>query len=113
MCALNFSVAENYHIVDLGTGLSGTNSYAHSINSEGKVVGYWDTLTNGYHAFLYDWGTLTNLGSLGGTNGYALSINDAADVTGFCETADSVRAFLYSTGSLTNLAPMGDLHREQ
>ena len=61
--------AQTYNIKDLGE-LLGPNSYAQGINNQGKVVGYWMS-TNGARAFLYDAGSITDLGSLGGTNNYA------------------------------------------
>jgi len=71
-------------------------------------VGYWDT-TNGAHAFLYQAGTVTDLGLLGGnpTNNYALSVNNAGQVVGFSETINGAQAFLYQNGALTDLGNLG------
>jgi probable HAF family extracellular repeat protein len=98
---------QSYQLTDLGA-LIGTNSYAQGINNQGQVVGYWDT-TNGAHAFLYQAGTVTDLGLLGGnpTNNYALSVNNAGQVVGFSETINGAQAFLYQNGALTDLGNLG------
>src|SRR5882724_9865273 len=100
---------QTYHLTDLGA-LIGANSYAQGINNQGQVVGYWDT-TNGAHAFLYQAGTVTDLGLLGmnATNHYALSINNAGQVVGFSETAGGARAFLYQNGTITSLGSFSGL----
>src|SRR5207245_175100 len=46
------AAAQTYRLTDLGA-LLGTNSYAYGINNQGQVVGYWNTTSNGVHAFLY------------------------------------------------------------
>ncbi len=97
--------AQSYNITDLG-GVVGTNSYAHGINNQGQVVGYWIG-TNGARAFLYSSGTVTDLGALGGTNNYALSINAAGQVVGFAESTNGAQAFLFSQGTMTNLGSLG------
>jgi probable HAF family extracellular repeat protein len=93
--------AQSYNITDLGA-LLGPNSYAHGINNQGQVVGYWLS-TNGARAFLYSSNTVTDLGSLGGTNHYALSINGLGHVVGFAEATNGTSAFLYRNASITNL----------
>src|SRR5258706_4163527 len=98
--------AERYKVFDLGDVLGG-NSYAQAINSRGEVVGYWDTRTNGVHAFLYSEGLFLDLGSLGGTNRYALNINETGQVVGFAETEEGVRAFVFSQGVMKNLGSFG------
>ncbi len=107
--------AQTYHAADLGALLSGAYSYAYGINNAGQVVGYWNTGTNGVHAFLYSDGTMTDIGTPGGTNTYALGINAAGQVVGFSDTAapslpGSTRAFLYSNGAMTNLGSLGGLN---
>src|SRR4051794_30717650 len=90
-----------YAITDFGATL-GPKSYAQAINNRGEVAGYWDTGTNGVHAFLYSQGFFTDLGSLGGTNRYALNINAFAQVVGYSETEAGIRAFLFSAGTMRN-----------
>jgi len=94
-----------YNITDLGHSL-GTNSHAHAINGSGQVVGYWDTVTNGIHAFLYTNGVVSDLGALGGTNTFALNINAAGHVIGVFTISNTNRAFLFD-GVVTNLGGLG------
>ena len=84
--------SQTYQLTDLGA-LMGNHSYAQGINNQGQVVGYWDA-TNGAHAFLYQAGTVSDLGLLGleSTNNYALSINNVGQVVGFSETTNGSRA---------------------
>src|SRR6266542_2426362 len=100
--------AQSYQLTNLGA-LLGTNSYAHGINNQGQVVGYWRT-TNGVHAFLYSGGVMIDLGALGDANAYALSINNPGQVVGFGETPDGIRAFLMGSGGVTNLGSLGGLN---
>ncbi|MBA4150798.1 MAG: immunoglobulin domain-containing protein, partial [Verrucomicrobia bacterium] len=100
--------AQTYNIKDLGA-LIGADSYAHGINNENQVVGYW-LGTNGARAFLYNAGAITDLGSLGGTNNYALSINAIGQIVGFADDTNGVSAFLYSNGTITNLGTLGGLN---
>src|SRR5947207_3366112 len=103
------NAAQTYQLTNLGAFL-GTNSYAHGINNQGQVVGYWNTGTNGVHAFLYSGGAVTDLGNLGGAKSYALNLNSAGQVVGFAEGPDGPRAFLYGDAGMTNLGPLGGLN---
>jgi probable HAF family extracellular repeat protein len=109
LLGLRFGVAaQTYQLTDLGALLS-RNSYAHGINNQGQVVGYWET-TNGFHAFLYSGGLMTDLGALGGTNAFALSINNPGQVVGFAEAQDGVQAFIFDAGGMTRLGTLGGLN---
>lgn len=103
------SFGQSYQFVDLAA-LLGTNSYAQGINNNGQIVGYWEA-TNGAHAFLYQRGTVTDLGSLGslGTNNFALSINNSGEIVGFSETSTGAVAFVCQNGGITNLGNFGTL----
>ena len=63
--------SEQYQIIDLGT-LDGTETEAHLINNRGQVVGH-----SGSHAFLWEKGVMTDLGTLpGGDYSFAYAINE-------------------------------------
>ena len=105
----NCCFGQTYQLTDLGAWV-GTNSYAQGINNQGQVVGYWDA-TNGAHAFLYQTGTVIDLGLLGvnGTNVYALSINNSGQVVGFSESTNGAQAFIYQHGNNASLGTLGSL----
>jgi probable HAF family extracellular repeat protein len=65
-----------YAVTDLGT-LS-----ASDLNNAGQVVGQAGTTDGFNHAFLWDNGTMIDLGTLGGTNSGAYGINDLGQVVG-------------------------------
>jgi probable HAF family extracellular repeat protein len=62
--------AELYSVTDLAYVGGASSNTAFGINDAGQVVGsYFTPVANGFqeHAFLYNNGTVTNLGTLGGT----------------------------------------------
>jgi probable HAF family extracellular repeat protein len=82
---------------DIGS-LGGTNSNCgqqscgpYWINNRGQVVGN-STLAGEavHHGFLWDWGTLTDLGTLGGDSSDANSINDSGVVVGRADVPGSL-----------------------
>lgn len=93
----------------LGT-LSGmpTWSVATAINKRGQVVGgstYEGARDNWTgHAFLYQDGSMVDLGTLGGWDSFANDINDAGQVVGWStdETGDMV-PFIYTGGGMRHL----------
>ena len=93
-------------IVDLGT-LGGPFSMAHGINDQNQIVGGSTTSGGAGRAFLWDDGTLTNLGTLPGmTNSDAYDINEAGQVVGISSAgAGTARAFLWSAGTMQELPP--------
>jgi len=73
---------------------------AHGINGSGQIVGNSDGPD---HAFLYDGGTMTDLGQvLFNAHTFARDINDAGQIVGFCSTG-SDRPIFYSDGAFTDL----------
>jgi len=83
--------------------LGGTWSTAQAINDLGQVVGTsqipGDT---SYHGFIYDKGTITDIGPI---NPY--DVNNLGQVVGYYNTKincdSTVRSFIYSNGTLTDL----------
>ena len=100
---------------DVGT-LGGEESVAQDINSRGQVVGAATTrpgqslsfFDDGPHAFLWEDGNMTDLGTLGGKRSWASAINDAGQVIGTAQTADGEdHAFLWENGVMTDLGALG------
>ena len=73
----------------------GHNSWARAINDNAQVVGEADTGDFETHAFLWQSGTMIDLGTLGGANSSASGINDDGQVIGWSLDANaSKRAFI-------------------
>jgi probable HAF family extracellular repeat protein len=99
-------------MTDLGT-LDGVGaSGAQGISPAGQVVGWsWTTdprTENCCHAFLWEKGVMTFLGTLGGTNSLANAINPKGRVVGYSTTTGdaSLHAFLWEKGVLTDLGTL-------
>jgi probable HAF family extracellular repeat protein len=102
-------------MIDLGT-LGGHNSYATAINPAGQVVGTSEVsmalppggLPTEVHAFLWEKGVWTDLGTLGGRNSDATGISPAGQVVGSSETsAGQIHAFLWDKGVMSDLGTLG------
>jgi probable HAF family extracellular repeat protein len=91
--------------VDLGT-LGGTSSVAFDINDNEQIVGNSATASDGVHAFLWENGTMKDLGK-----GEAHAINSHGDVVGFRlirfdETGYEIDGILYKDGKEFALEPL-------
>lgn len=76
-------------MTDLGT-LGGNQSYATAINDAGQVTGTSYTAAGVEHAFRWEGGVMTDLGTLGGgTLSFGVAINGAGQVTGYSATANT------------------------
>ncbi len=97
-----------YTLVDLGT-LGGPGSHGSAISNSGLVVGCSDAMPSGVHAFVYDRGTMTDLGTGtadGQGNACALAVNDAGLVAGRAASGELV---LWQDGKVTPLGVNGDV----
>ena len=100
----------NYTTVDLGTlGGSPAFAYALAINSRGQVVGASRAPSGAIHAFLWDRGVMTDLGTLGGDFSQGLEINERGQVVGVGQTtAGTYHAFLWEDGVMSDLGTIDD-----
>ena len=83
-------------------------SYAVDINDRGQIAGYSGTDSGEYHAFRWQAGTLTDLGTLGGTSSEPVGISDAGAVAGNSDTAAGQwHGFWWANGRLGDLGTLG------
>src|SRR2546425_3143232 len=79
-------------------------------NAQGQVVGFVQFLTGGgvSHAYLWDDGVMTNLGTLpGGNASFGLAINRRGEVVGSATTASgAIHAFLWAQGTMVDLGTL-------
>jgi probable HAF family extracellular repeat protein len=97
-----------YSITDLGT-LGGTMSTACGINDRGQVTGKSDNTTDQLHAFLWQDGTMTDLGTLPARAfSEARSINNRGQVVGDSSpgAGPPFEAALWENGGVTDLGAL-------
>jgi probable HAF family extracellular repeat protein len=90
-------------VTDLGTLRNVQSAHAYDINEAGQITGI-----AGSHAFLWDDGVMTDLGTLGGNGSSGQSINENAQVVGYSSTGtvgEGNRATLWDRGAVINLTP--------
>ncbi len=86
-------------MIGLGFLPGRANSNATGINNLGQVVG-----TSDNHAFLWENGVMTDLGTPGGSWSAGLGINDLGQVVGYGGGADGqLHGFLWDAGVMTDL----------
>jgi probable HAF family extracellular repeat protein len=103
--------------------LGGKLVESRDINGSGKVVGYADIAQGSYdlkgryhayrHAFLWQDGSITDLGTLGGNHSYAAGINESSQIVGssFIDNL-YLHAFLWKDGKMIDLGTLGGLFSE-
>jgi probable HAF family extracellular repeat protein len=74
--AADVTAAATYTVKNLGT-LRGAQAEANAINDQGRVVGWSETRSGNTHAFLWQNGTMRDLGTFGGSTSVAWDINRA------------------------------------
>jgi probable HAF family extracellular repeat protein len=106
-------------MTDLGT-LGGAESFASvasysrgwlsqgAINNRGQIVGFSNTASGTWHAFLWQQGKMTDLGALGGATSFAAAINERGQIVGGSEISKARgHAFLWQQGRMTDLGTLG------
>jgi probable HAF family extracellular repeat protein len=114
-------------VLDLGT-LGGNESYANFINDRGQITGAAlnaipDAFTNELfigatqvHAFLWEHGSMQDLGTLGGPDSIAYYINERGEIAGQSFTNDianettgipTLDPFLWHHGTMLDLGTLG------
>lgn len=108
--AYGFIWQEGVGITILDPLPGGAYSSPKAINNAGQVVGLAYTASSTWHAFIWDSGVITDLGTLGGVNSNAYGINSTGQVVGRAQNADGrYRAFLWDNGTMTDLGSLGNL----
>lgn len=109
---------ENGSMQPLGT-LGGADSQANGVNNSGQVVGSASIVDNTDpsdpfeypHAFLWQNGSMQDLGTLGGDQSYAYGINDTGQVVGQAVVGGAGdppgHAFLWQNNSMQDLGTLG------
>ena len=110
-------------VIDLGT-FGGNDSIAESVNDQGQVVGFalnavpdpFSGFGTQQRAFLWQNGTLKNLGTLGGPDSNAFIVNERGQVTGYSLTNSTPNPttgfptqdpFLWDHGNMIDLGTLG------
>jgi len=104
---------------DIG-GLGGSSGSPWAINNAGTVVGQLDTSNEPdptfgvppFHAFAWQGGTLTDLGTVFGSNfSYGDAVNDAGAVAGSADTLGDTgaRAVIWHNGTVQDMTPFDNI----
>jgi probable HAF family extracellular repeat protein len=107
---------ENGIVTDLGTLPGGRYSWATDINNKGQIVGVSQTTSSCErgpfsaceHAFLWEDGTMLDLGAIGGPFSWATAINERGQIVGFSTTSidGPGHAVLWDQGALIDLGAL-------
>lgn len=100
--------AHNYVLTDLGVLPGFMDVRAAAINNHGQIVGWCETTNNIAHAFLWDNGRMTDLGTFGGSKSLAEGINNSGEIVGAFVRDGKCHAFLWQHGHSVDLGILND-----
>src|SRR6516225_11143686 len=86
---------------------SGGGYQVFALNQNGKLTGYFYNTVTPPHAFVYDSGAVSDLGTLGGMISVGFAINSEGQAAGQADTSAQTHAFLFSSGTLNDLGTLG------
>ena len=88
---------------------SGNQFQVAGLNNAGQVTGYFYDAGSPAHAFLYQAGSLTDLGTLGGSISEGFGINSQGQIVGASFVAGDAQfhGFVYTGGNLLDLGTLG------
>src|SRR5262249_9523680 len=78
-----------------------------ALNPNGLLTGFFYNSSHGPHAFIYNSGTVSDLGTFGGTTSIGYAMNSAGQVAGRADRTTGTHAFLFSGGGLKDLGTLG------
>jgi probable HAF family extracellular repeat protein len=105
-----------YRLTQISPGDPSTGSlpryFVGDLNDKGEVVGsrYVNSSTSTPNAFLWQNGTITDLGNLGDASGYAeaLGINNRTEIVGTSLSPNGFRGFYWKDGQISDLGSFPD-----
>jgi probable HAF family extracellular repeat protein len=84
------------------------DSYGHGLNNNGQAVGRAYGIDGRERGFIWQAGTMQELGTLGGSRSVATAINDHGDVAGYATTAsETTHAFFFRRGRMIDMGTLG------
>ncbi len=101
----------SYSFIDLGS--FGGNTIAKAVNAAGQVAGSSFLVSGDNHAFLWQNGVISDIGTLGGTTSVGNDINDLGMIVGNSQLAESTdaqlvaHAYVWQSGIMTDLGTLG------
>lgn len=100
--------ATSYTVTEIVNQFGGTEVRGYGVSSDGQVVGEATNAARVDRAFLWEGGTMTDLGTLGGATATAYDVNDAGQIVGTSLRDGAPRhAFLWQNGTMTDLGTLG------
>jgi len=107
-------VWENGIMTDLNQDFGTYQSVAYGINDVGQIIA-WASDSPGWNdrSYLWDNGTVTDLGDFGGGVNFARDINNQGQIVGYSKNSSGeYRSYLWQDGVLQDIGSLGGTHTE-